>query len=107
MKIDDLMPGHELDLMVARLPALDPRHLPTDFAPSKNGAHAWLVAERLRLMVFPNKTGWAAAMVRYDTTGEGPQHGEHWIDDSLDHYATAPTPALAICRAALKAKGAK
>lgn len=72
------------------------------WSPSTNIAHAWGVAEKLRLLVFPCKDGWAAA-IPYDADGEGPAHGEHWIDDSLSHYAEADTAPLAICRCALMA----
>jgi hypothetical protein len=104
MSVNDLMPGHELDIMVARIPALDVRYLPSDFAPSKDIAHAWRLAEQFRLMVFPRGKGWACART-YASGGEGPSCGEHWIDDSLDVYAEAPTAPLAICRAALLAAG--
>lgn len=110
MNIDEMPPGADMDRAIAR--AVFGRDLWITSAdefwePSENIAHAWEVAEKLRLMVFPNKSGWAAAKARYDSAGEGPSHGETWIDESLDHYAEASTAALAICRCALKAAGVK
>lgn len=75
-----------------------------DFRPSTEISCAWevtsiMLARKRPLILWQIDDGsWCAA-----TTDGEPSHDDFWIDDHIDHYATASTAPLAICRAALKA----
>jgi hypothetical protein len=78
--------------------------LASEWSPSTNIAHAWEVVDRLRLCLIPVEDGlWMAGIP--DDMGYWSKHGI--ADGHVNHCAAAETPALAICRAALKAVGAK
>ena len=76
-----------------------------DFDPSGDIGHAWEVAEKLRLILFPaNSGGWVACRSGYmDECDNGaPMHGDGWIDAHIECQAEAPSAVLAICRAAMR-----
>ncbi len=109
MNYDSMPAGYEMDRMIGEK-VMGFTYVSGHWRPSNDIAQAWEVVEKLRskgvtMIVFPYRTGWVCSFIDGDIDCDRVSHDFHYIDCETADTATADTPPLAICRAALKAVG--